>query len=394
VNRSIVLPRTKVTRILTASVLVVLLTTLLALLALSGPASAARGAVAAEEKVLTLRSQADHDTLWLVASEGTATAAGQLPGTAEAVAVSPNGSTAAYLPFAGKAQVWIGYGPLAPKTISLEAAGIKTLTGMTWTSETQLLVAGTTKAGNANGFTDRLYTVDVATGAVASFRNLAGTEPSASPDTGKIAYVRFKKLDNGKDPDHIGPRYRESLLLTTLTGSGAGNVMDSREYRLTSDYRAFAAPQIAAGGDWIAYGTTGSDVSVTYTVIYVTATYSFPWFIMPMPTPVAMAWAPASPLLALGGTAVGTVEESPAAAYVCDVAGGDVARTSRELFSNASIQWIMDMDWSDGGKIVADGLGTNGGQGASEEMSVLIMDSSDLSKATDLGEGHLSAWVR
>ena len=71
-----------------------------------------------------------------------------------------------------------------------------------------------------------------------------------------------------------------------------------------------------------------------------------------------------------------------------------MGRTSRDLFAKASVQWVMDMDWSDGGKIVADGWDTNGGQSASAEMHVLVMDSTDLSKATDIGEGHLSVWVR
>ncbi len=362
-----------------------------ALLVHIAPAGAARDTAAAE-KVLTLRFDGTQDALWLVSEEGTATAAGKLPGVAEDVAVSPDGSTAAYLPFAGKPVVWIGYSPDGAKTIDLAPAGVKTLTGMTWTSNDQLLISGSKKAKDAAGLNDRLYTVDVATGTVAAFRGLSGTEPNASPDTGKIAYVRFKKLDNGKGPDHVGPKYRESLMLTTVSGSGAPQTLDSTEYRMTEDYHAYASPQLAPGGDWIAYGTTGSDVSVTYHVLYLADEYMMPWFEMGMGTPVAMAWAPAGPLLALGGEAVGPGSEC--SLYVADAAGGDMGRTTRDLLSKASITWIMDMDWSDGGRIVADGLIRNDSPTSDDETRVLLLDSADLSTVKDLGEGDLSVWVR
>jgi Tol biopolymer transport system component len=292
----------------------------------------------------------------------------------------------------GKPEIWIGYGPDGVRTIDLRPAGIKTVTDMTWTSETQLLISGSRKAGDAAGYSDRLYTVDVATGAVASFRNLIGTEPSASPDSGKIVYVKFRKLDNGPKNNGQAPKYRESLMLATLTGTGSSQTLDSDEYRLTADYHAFADPQIAPGGAWIAYGTTGSDVSVTYTVICLGDEYYVPWLKMWMPTPLAMAWAPAGPLLALGGAAVGPEEDQDAGMYVMDAAGGTTDRTTRDLFTKDSIEWVMDMDWSLDGKIVADGMPKD--FDATEEFRVLLIDGHDLTRLTDLGEGHLSVWVK
>ena len=260
------------------------------LLALSGAAAAA------PQSVLTLRTDGDHDGLWLLPpGGGEASAAGVLPGVAQQAAVSPDGATAAYLPAMGKPFVWIGHGPLAPKTISLQAAGIRTVTSMTWVSEDELLISGSKKANDADGYNDRLYTVDVKSGVVAAFRNLTGTQPDAAPDTGQIVYVQFKKLDDGSAKNDHTPKYRESLKLTTLTGSGSGRTLGSEEYRPLAYYRAWAAPQLAAGGKWIIAGELGSDVRVTYNIYYVDTDYWMQWLTTLQPTPMAMAWSPDSP---------------------------------------------------------------------------------------------------
>ncbi len=73
---------------------------------------------AATESVLVVRRAVDHDALWLLSPvDGTPTAAGDLPGFAGSVAVSPDGQNVAYLPENGGPRVWIGHGPLAPRTI-------------------------------------------------------------------------------------------------------------------------------------------------------------------------------------------------------------------------------------------------------------------------------------
>ena len=59
-------------------------------------------------------------------------AAGDLPGFAGAVAVSPDGQNVAYLPENGAPRVWIGFGPLAPRTISLAGAGVKRAYSFCW----------------------------------------------------------------------------------------------------------------------------------------------------------------------------------------------------------------------------------------------------------------------
>jgi hypothetical protein len=391
--RGKVAQRGAITVIITAAVAVALLCASAAALAQTWP-RAAREATATADSVLTLRTDGDHDALWLLPPDGgAATAAGMLPGHAQNVCASPDGSTVAYIPLTGKPFVWIGYGPAAPKTISLEAAGIKTLTGMTWIALDQLLVAGSKKANDFYGYNDRLYTVNVTTGAVAAFRGLSGTEPDASFDTGKVVYVKFKKLDNGSAKNDNTPKYKESLMLTSVSGSGAGRELDAQSYRPVADYRAFAAPQIAAGGEWIISGQTGSDVSVTYTVSYLGNDYSETWLTMSQPTPLAFAWSPDSPMLAFGADVTGP-DDTLGCVYVADVAGGSLERTAVDLLSRASVGWVMDLAWSAGTRFVADALGSSANIGDPTELHVLVMDAADLSKLTDLGEGHLSVWVK
>ena len=66
---------------------------------------------ASTESVLVVRRAVDHDALWLLSpAGGTPTAAGDLPGFAGSVAVSPDGQNVAYLPENLAPRVWIGTG--------------------------------------------------------------------------------------------------------------------------------------------------------------------------------------------------------------------------------------------------------------------------------------------
>ena len=389
---SVIVPRARLARIIVVAVVVTLVAIGLAALVRTGPATAARHATIAET-VLTLRTNGDHDELWqLSTTGGAATKVGDLPGSAAWTTASPNGTTVACLPMLGKPEVWIGYGPGAPKTISLQSAGIKTLNYISWTTNSQLIVAGSKKAKDYMGYNDSLYLVDVGTGAVTPFRGLSGCQPSVSFATGKIVYVKFKKLDNGNKKNGYTPKYRESLMLTTLNGSGAGTELASQDYRAMADYRAFNWPQIAAGGFWVVYGQTGSDVSVTYNIALLGDAYVTDWIQMPQGTPPATGWAPSSPLLAFGGQV--TVSDSlKSCVYIADVDGGAIGRTGADVFSGAGAGFIEDLSWSDGTQIVVDAADMSASDSSTEGI-VMLLDTKDLTKATKLGAGHLSVWVR
>jgi hypothetical protein len=209
--------------------------------------------------------------------------------------------------------------------------------------------------------------------------------------TGKIVYVKFKKLDNGSKKNDYTPKYRESLMLTTLTGSGAGAVLDSEVYRPMADYRAFNWPQIAAGGSWVVYGQTGSDVSITYHISLLGDAYMTPWMTLLQGTPPSVGWAPSAPLLAFGGEV--TVSDGlKSAVYLVDADRGTGARTGADVFSGASAGFIQDISWSDGTQILVDAADMDAAEGATEG-HVMLLDAKDLSTATTLGDGHLSVWV-
>ena len=389
---SVIVPRARLARIIAVAVGVTLVAVCVAALARTGPAAATRQATAAES-VLTLRTNGDHDEVWkLSTTGGDATKVGDLPGSAAWTIASPNATSVACLPLLGRPEVWIGYGPGAPRTISLESSGIKTLNYVSWTSESQLIVAGSKKAKDYEGYNDKLYLVDVASGAVTPFRGLSGAQPSVSFATGKVVYVKFKKLDNGSKKNGYTPKYRESLMLTTLTGTGAGTELDSQEYRPVADYRAFNWPQIAAGGFWVIYGQTGSDVSVTYNISVLGDGYMLPWLTMLQGTPPAVGWAPSAPLVAFGGQ-VTAADGLKSCVYLADVDGGAIGRTGADVFSSVSAGFIEDLSWSDGTQIVVDAADTSASEDSPEGL-VLLLDTKDLSKVTSLGAGHLSVWVR
>lgn len=389
---SVIVLRARLARIIAVAVGVTLVAVCVAALARTGPAAATRQATAAES-VLTLRTNGDHDEVWkLSTTGGDATKVGDLPGSAAWTIASPDATTVACLPLLGRPEVWIGYGPGAPRTISLESSGIKTLNYVSWTSESQLIVAGSKKAKDYEGYNDKLYLVDVASGAVTPFRGLSGAQPSVSFATGKVVYVKFKKLDNGSKKNGYTPKYRESLMLTTLTGTGAGTELDSQEYRPVADYRAFNWPQIAAGGFWVIYGQTGSDVSVTYNISLLGDGYMLPWLTMLQGTPPAVGWAPSAPLVAFGGQ-VTAADGLKSCVYLADVDGGAIGRTGADVFSSVSAGFIEDLSWSDGTQIVVDAADTSASEDSPEGL-VLLLDTKDLSKVTSLGAGHLSVWVR
>ena len=116
-------------RFVLATLVVVLLAAAVPLLLPRGAAASAvtvepAAKAAATESVLVVRRAVDHDALWLLSPvDGTPTAAGDLPGFAGSVAVSPDGQNVAYLPENIAPRVWIGYGPLGPKSISLDERG-------------------------------------------------------------------------------------------------------------------------------------------------------------------------------------------------------------------------------------------------------------------------------
>ena len=334
---------------------------------------------AGSEAVLVLRPAGAYDTLWLVSpADGTATAAGRLPGHAGTASVSPSGSVA-YLPENGAPRIWIGYGPLAPRTVSLAGAGVRHIDALTWVDAGRLLVAGV-KTGRAYPYVDRLFLVDLTSGKTQAFRGLSGAEPSAAPAVGKVAYVSFKRISAGS---RTRPAvWRESLKVLSMEHGGAGRVVWTDQYALGADHRALSRPQIAPHGDWFLTGETGSDVRVTYAV---RDSDGMP--LLTVFTPALQAgggWDATGTRTAFAGSIMDT---GRACVWVYDVASGSLTRSPNGLLPE---QMIGDVAWSPSGSLALGGLVASGSPAVRH---VYVLSAADLGTLKTTAAGELPVWV-
>jgi hypothetical protein len=347
-----------------------------------GPLTTTPGAgVPVAESVLVVRGAGDHDALWMLSPlDGTPTAAGELPGKAGSVAVSSDAANVAYLPANGAPRVWVGYGPLGPRTVSLAALSVKRTDSFCWIDDHRLLVAGAT-ARNASLRLDRLYLVNAATGAARSFRGLTGAEPSAAPGVGKVAYVRFALVAPGTQANGDAPTIRESLKLLNLSRPGAGRTVFSEQYQLFADHRAFSQPQVSPDATWFLTGETGSDVRVTYSV---RDRWGYPMLSVFTPALQAGAgWDASGRRTAFAGV-VGNFDTA-ACVWVYDVGSGSLLRSSSGVVPATLIDSLA---WSPSGQLVANAYGVNG---ATVRHNLVL--TGGLTTCTDIGAGRLPVWV-
>ncbi len=334
------------------------------------------------ESVLVARSAGDHDALWLLSPvDGTPTAAGELPGKAGAVAVSPDGANVAYLPQNGAPRVWIGFGPLAPRSISLAGVGVKRADSFCWIDAHRLLISGVTKA--TAGYTSgRLYLVNVTTGKSRAFRDLSGIEPSAAA-VGKVAYVKLTTVV--PRTGYRGPVIRESLKLLSLSRAGGGRTVWSEENRVEAEYRAFSRPQVSPDATWFLTGQTGSDVRVTYSI---RDRHGYPLLALFAPALQAGAgWDAAGRRTAFAGVPEPSGAGDRACVWIYDVDTGSLARSPRSL--DLGSDGSTPSGWAPSGQLVANTYGWNGRLPVRHNLAI----SGDLSAATDLGTGRLPVWL-
>jgi hypothetical protein len=347
------------------------------------PSSGSAASAAAGESVLVVRRAVDHDALWLLSpADGTPTAAGDLPGLAWCSAVSPDSQNVAYLPKNAAPRVWIGYGPLAPRTISLAGAGVRRIDSFCWIDGGRLLVAGVTSK-HASIRADRLYLVNAATGKVRSFRGLQGAEPSFAAAARKVAYLKFSVVSPVPDPNGSWPTIRESLKVLSLDHAGAGRTVWTEDNLAFAEYRALFEPQVSTDGGWFLTKQTGSDVRVTYDI---RDRYGYPQVSVFTPALVAGAgWDATGRRTAFAGV-TDDIGDVVGCVWVYDVDAGSLTRTARGLVPSAM---IASLAWSASGRLVANGYVRDGG---STTLHNLVLPG-DLSACTDIGRGRLPVWV-
>ena len=216
--------------------------------------------------IAVVRREAGRDALWSVAPAAGATKLVDLSFRPEQIEASPSGVRLALLPSTRGPRVFvydIAAGTL--RALSLSARGVKQVDAITWLSNSRLLVSGSRTAIGAYALNDRLYVLNVATGKSAWFRKLQGTEPSVAAQAPRLVYVRLS--DAGRDPDQPGTRLvSEKLLSLRLVSGATPRVIARNRYPGDVDIRAFRDPRVSPDGHSVITSTTGSDVSVTYTL--------------------------------------------------------------------------------------------------------------------------------
>jgi hypothetical protein len=235
--------------------------------AAAGAATPHGVAVPAPGSIVVVRRIAGRDSLWSVdpASKAATQLVG-LPFRPARVEGSPGAVRIAYLPSTAGPRVYVydtRTGVL--HAWSLAARGVKVVDSLAWISSTTLVVAGKATRGYAlYPFADRLYKVNAATGAVTSFGSLLGTEPTAAPGVA-LAWVRLS--DGGPIAGAAPARWVVERLYRLGRGAGAPfRLIASAKYPDAFDIRAFHDPRLSRDGAHVITSTTGSDVSVRYSV--------------------------------------------------------------------------------------------------------------------------------
>ncbi len=219
-----------------------------------------------------MRREGGRDALWRVApTDGAATKLVDLAFRPSRIEASPDGARLALLPTAIGPKVYVcDVANATVKALSLAARGVRSVDSFTWLSSTRLLVAGSPRATRvAYPMSDRLYSLNVVSGVSASFRDLRGTEPSAAPAAARLVYVRL--ADAGPAPSEPGSRLISEKLVSLKLASGTTpRVIARARYSGSYDIRRFRDPRVSPRGRFVITSTTGSDVSVSYMVRWVT----------------------------------------------------------------------------------------------------------------------------
>ena len=237
----------------------------------AGGAGTQLGAAPASGSIVVVRRSGGHDSLWSV--DPVAKTAAQLialpslyrPARVEA---SPGGVRLAYLSMTPGPTVTVydtQTGTLS--SWSLAARGVKWVDSLAWVSNTKLLVAGRAKH-TAYPFTDRVYQLNAVTGASRRFAGLSGTEPTVATAGFGPERLVFVRLSLGARVASGSPSrwVFERLYRLTLVGGAKPHQIGFVKYPSGYDIRRFHDPRLSPTGGFLITSTTGSDISVRYTV--------------------------------------------------------------------------------------------------------------------------------
>lgn len=340
----------------------------------------------APSSVAVVRREGGRDALWSVApAGGAATKLADLSFRPVHIEASPYGAKLALLPSTGGPRVFVyDFAAGTLKSLSLAASGVRKVDAVTWLSNQRLIVSGSRTAIGAYALNDRLYVLNVATGTSAWFRSLHGSEPTVAGQAPRLVYVRLS--DAGPDPDQPGTRLvSEKLLSLRLVSGATPRVIAGNRYSGGYDIRAFRDPRVSPDGRSVITSTTGSDVSVTYTLRSLATGKRLFRKNTQLAGRDATAWDVQSARVAfwgmpsLGGTQAARI-------YIYDLAGDKL--TSVGPYADRA---ATGLSWAPDGSRLAYTLSAFGN--SVDRGRLWIVDPATPAAAQVLGAGSLPAWL-
>ena len=349
-------------------------------------ATAAPSAIApAPGTIIVVRRVARQDSLWSVDPVSkTATQLVNLPFRPARVEASPGAVRLAYLPMVAGPRVYVydtHTGVLRAR--SLAAHGVKVVDSVAWLSSTKLVVAGKPTGGYAlYPFADRLYTVNAVTGAVKRLGSLLGTEPTVAPGAA-LSFVRLS--DGGPIAGGSPLRWVVERLYRLSHGASRPRLIASVKYADGFDIRVFRDPRLSHDGTYLITSTTGSDISVRYTVRSATTGKALRTVNTTLAGRDATAWSTLTQQVAFWG--MPPVDSATTTRLAIFDATTKALRSSAKLPQVA----VTGLSWSYDDALLAYSL--RGLQAADDVAELWTADPATLCSLTDLGAGSMPAFL-
>jgi hypothetical protein len=290
----------------------------------------------------------------------------------------------AYLPMVAGPRVYVydtRTGVLQAR--SLAARGVKVVDSVAWLSSTKLVVAGKPTGGYAlYPFADRLYELNAVTGAVKRLGSLLGTEPTAAPGAA-LAFVRLS--DAGPVAGGSPLRWVVERLYRLGHGASRPRLIASAKYADGFDIRVFRDPRLSHDGAYLITSTTGSDISVRYTVRSATTGKALRTVNTTLAGRDATAWSALTRQVAFWG--MPPVDSATTTRLAIFDATTKALRSSAKLSQVA----VTGLSWSYDDALLAYSL--RGLQAADDAAELWTVDPATLASQTDLGAGSMPAFL-
>ncbi len=340
----------------------------------------------ASGSIIVVRRSAGQDALWSVDPVSkAATELVPLSFRPSRVEQSPGGQRLAFLTTAAEPRVVVyDTHTGALHTWSLAARGVKAVDSLAWLTSTKLVVAGRPSHGfRFYPFTDRLYVLNAATGASRRYDNLIGTEPTVAPAK-RLVYVRLS--DGGRVAMGSPVRWViERLYSLRLVAGARPRLIGSVKYPNAYDIRHFYEPRLSRDGRYLITSTTGSDISVRYTVRAAATGKA----LKTVSTTIGhtTAWSNLGDQVAFWGMPGGSA--TAAVLFVYHAATNTVSKSAK--LPHVA---VTGLGWSSDDSLLAYSLVNTGGGAFAPDVSELwTLDPASLASQNDLGKGGLPVFM-